>query len=316
MIVECPSCTTIFPVDPKKVPPGGIHARCSVCSEVFLVRVPDAKPEAPEETAPEAVPGASEAGAAVEAESVPEVEAEPVAEVEATPEPEVEATPEPEVEAEPVAEASGEVTTPGFEEPEVTFQGPDAGEEPAPWETEAEEEPEEPEEEPAPTFEGAEATFQRADDSSWADDVAGEEPPVGDVPAEEPPVEEPPVEEPAEEEAPAPEAETPKVPEAGQAPDALPEPESPPVSPPTFGKRDPMEKAQRLARVLVSDIILYNPDRHHSAAESRRIKEEFEEEIQKSWNEYVEQVGEDVANSTPFFNDALNEILAKGEKIF
>ena len=77
-----------------------------------------------------------------------------------------------------------------------------------------------------------------------------------------------------------------------------------------------MEKAQRLARVLVSDIILYNPDRHHSATESGRVKEEFEEEIQKSWNEYVEQVGEEVANTTSYFNDALNEILAKGDKIF
>jgi hypothetical protein len=89
-----------------------------------------------------------------------------------------------------------------------------------------------------------------------------------------------------------------------------------PGAQPLFGKRDPLEKAQRLARVLVSDIILYNPDRHHMASESGRVKEEFGEEIQKSWNEYVEQVGEDLANSTNFFNDALNEILAKGEQIF
>ncbi|MCJ7629706.1 MAG: hypothetical protein MUO50_15125, partial [Longimicrobiales bacterium] len=40
-------------------------------------------------------------------------------------------------------------------------------------------------------------------------------------------------------------------------------PEPTPVAAPLFGKRDPMEKAQRLARVLVSDIILYNPDRHY-----------------------------------------------------
>ncbi len=36
----------------------------------------------------------------------------------------------------------------------------------------------------------------------------------------------------------------------------------------------------------------------------------------KSWEEYVAQVGDDLAKSTPFFRDALNEILAKGEKIF
>ena len=46
------------------------------------------------------------------------------------------------------------------------------------------------------------------------------------------------------------------------------------------------------------------------------VKEEFGEEIQKSWNEYVEQVGEEIASSTNFFNDALNEILAKGEQLF
>jgi hypothetical protein len=77
-----------------------------------------------------------------------------------------------------------------------------------------------------------------------------------------------------------------------------------------------MEKAQRLARVLVSDIILYNPDRHHMATESGRVKEEFEDEIQKSWDEYVEQVGEEIANTTDFFTEALNEILAKGQRIF
>jgi len=93
-------------------------------------------------------------------------------------------------------------------------------------------------------------------------------------------------------------------------------PEVAPPSGPLFGKRDPTDKAKRLARVLVSDIILYNPDRHHDATESGRVKEEFEDEIQKSWDEYVEQVGDEIADSTDFFTDALNEILAKGEKIF
>jgi len=98
--------------------------------------------------------------------------------------------------------------------------------------------------------------------------------------------------------------------------ETTPESESPPLPTPQFGKRDPKEKAQRLARVLVSDIILYNPDRHQRALEAGRIKEEFDDEIQKSWNEYVEQVGEDIANDTEFFNQALNEILAKGQRVF
>ena len=68
--------------------------------------------------------------------------------------------------------------------------------------------------------------------------------------------------------------------------------------------------------MLVSDIILYNPDRHEQALEAGQVKEEFEDEIQKSWDEYVEQVGDEIANGTPFFTEALNEILAKGQDIF
>jgi hypothetical protein len=42
----------------------------------------------------------------------------------------------------------------------------------------------------------------------------------------------------------------------------------------------------------------------------------FRDEIEKSWLEYVEQVGKDMAESTPFWTDALNEILAGGKKLF
>ena len=84
----------------------------------------------------------------------------------------------------------------------------------------------------------------------------------------------------------------------------------------TFGRRDPKEKAERLARVLVSDMIMYNPERHTRALENGTLRQDFEEEIQKSWDEYVGQVGEETANDTPFFHDALNEILARGEQLF
>ena len=33
----------------------------------------------------------------------------------------------------------------------------------------------------------------------------------------------------------------------------------------SFGRRDPHDKARRLARVLVSDMIMYNPERHSRA---------------------------------------------------
>ena len=62
--------------------------------------------------------------------------------------------------------------------------------------------------------------------------------------------------------------------------------------------------------------MVYQPDKRQQALEAGNIKDAFEQEVAKSWEEYVEQVGEDLANSTTFFNDALNEILAGGQKVF
>ena len=81
-------------------------------------------------------------------------------------------------------------------------------------------------------------------------------------------------------------------------------------------KQDPNTRAQRLARALVSDIVAYNKDKRDQALTRGALKNEFREEIRKSWEEYVAQVGLDLAKGTPFFRDALNEILAKGQRLF
>ncbi|MFP3948517.1 MAG: hypothetical protein ACLFWG_07285, partial [Longimicrobiales bacterium] len=85
---------------------------------------------------------------------------------------------------------------------------------------------------------------------------------------------------------------------------------------PTFGNRSPEEKAQRLARVLVSDMITYNPTMYETALARGSLKEDFADEIEKSWEEYVEQVGEELAHSTSYWTEALNDILARGDKTF
>ncbi len=87
-----------------------------------------------------------------------------------------------------------------------------------------------------------------------------------------------------------------------------------PVNP--FLAQDPRQKARRLARALVSDMIVYQPDKRQRALKEGNLKQAFEEEIKKSWEEYVVQVGDDLANSTTFFTEALNEILAGGQKVF
>ncbi|HEX6535636.1 MAG TPA: hypothetical protein VF041_13655 [Gemmatimonadaceae bacterium] len=88
----------------------------------------------------------------------------------------------------------------------------------------------------------------------------------------------------------------------------------PPINP--FLANDPNVKAKRLARALVSDIIAYFPDRHREGQRNGNLRELFREEIKKSYEEYVDQMGKDFAESTTHFQDALNDVLAGGKKIF
>lgn len=125
---------------------------------------------------------------------------------------------------------------------------------------------------------------------------------------------------------PEPEPEPMPPPSVPEPPAAEPVPPPPPAEPAPaageagfkFGKRDPTDKAKRLARVLVSDMIMYNADRHASALDAGTIKEDFEDEIEKSWKEFVEQVGSEIAEGPgrEFWTEALNDILAKGEQLF
>jgi len=108
-----------------------------------------------------------------------------------------------------------------------------------------------------------------------------------------------------------------QVPVAPAPPVASPPPGRPagrPVNP--FLTQDPSQKARRLARALISDLAVYYPDRRKEGLANGTLKELFQEEIQKSWEEYTDQVGKEMADATSYFNDALNEILAGGQRIF
>ena len=111
---------------------------------------------------------------------------------------------------------------------------------------------------------------------------------------------------------PAPSPPSPPVPRAPSPPGAM--PARRPVNP--FLSQDPNAKARRLARALISDMVVYHPEKRRDGLRNGTLKLLFEEEIQKSWEEYAEQVGAEVAQSTPYFHEALNEILADGQPIF
>jgi hypothetical protein len=83
-----------------------------------------------------------------------------------------------------------------------------------------------------------------------------------------------------------------------------------------FLSKDPNQRAKRFARALVSDIITYHPAKHAEGLRDGTLKQLFREEIKKSFEEYIAQVGQPLAEGTTYFQEALNEVLAAGKKIF
>jgi len=104
-----------------------------------------------------------------------------------------------------------------------------------------------------------------------------------------------------------------------QTPPAAPSPTAPavPATPAsaTRGKSKD-DRAKRLARTLVSDILCYNKEKRDQALQEGNLMTALGEEIKKSWELYKEKVGPDVASSTNYFKEALNEILADGQEVF
>jgi predicted Zn finger-like uncharacterized protein len=87
-------------------------------------------------------------------------------------------------------------------------------------------------------------------------------------------------------------------------------------APASKGGRSVEDRAKRLARVLVSDILWYNRDKRDQALKDGTLMTTLGEEIKKSWELYKEKVGPETAHSTNYFKEALNEILANGQKVF
>lgn len=76
------------------------------------------------------------------------------------------------------------------------------------------------------------------------------------------------------------------------------------------------ERSKRLARVFVSDILVYNKEKRDKALASGDLMTVLGPEIKKAWEAYKEKVGPSVVESSDYFRNALNEILADGRKVF
>ncbi|MGH7657145.1 MAG: zinc-ribbon domain-containing protein [Gemmatimonadales bacterium] len=256
MNVTCPSCSTIYRIDPAKVPERGVRARCRVCAAVFRV---------------EHVTEPAHAGVGAEAGT----------------------------------RSSAQPATPfdTWREPVSTTYGPPAEvvESPSP--------PSIPVPDPGPV------PVEKAPVSpppAWSPHVHPPVPEAAPAPARRPPAVSPPLGMP------------PVVPPGGARPPAPVSPTPVPPTPPRpagrrvnpFMTQDPDQKAKRLARALISDLVVYYPERREEGLREGSLKELFDEEIRKSWEEYTDQVGRELAERTNHFRDALNEILAGGARVF
>jgi predicted Zn finger-like uncharacterized protein len=299
MNVTCPNCATIYRVDPAKVPEAGVRARCAVCNAVFSVRresgagrtdaepkVAAAPPQAPPRPEPPKVEPARAEPARVEPAPVEPPKAQPV-------------RPLP-VPSEPARAA--ETVIPQPKEPL-----PAPGTSAAPLRPAAPQRPVNPFTKPA-TGPGASpggATGPAVPAAPARPTAPSQGAPVPAAPAAS---------------RPAPAAAAPAAPKAAASvPGAAPSrPAAPagarPANP--FLSQDPALKARRLARALISDMVVYHPSKRQDGLRDGNLKELFEEEIKKSWEEYAEQVGREVAESTTYFREALNEILAGGRQVF
>jgi len=80
--------------------------------------------------------------------------------------------------------------------------------------------------------------------------------------------------------------------------------------------RKKKERSKRLARVFVSDILVYNKDKRDKGLAGGELMTVLGPEIKKAWEAYKEKIGPNVVESTDYFREALNEILADGQKVF
>lgn len=78
----------------------------------------------------------------------------------------------------------------------------------------------------------------------------------------------------------------------------------------------PEKRAARFARVLSSDILIYNQDLIDEAREDGNLPEVMNQEIQKSWDLWKSRFPEQSESNPDIFSDALNQYLADGEKVF
>ncbi len=77
-------------------------------------------------------------------------------------------------------------------------------------------------------------------------------------------------------------------------------------------RKDPHERAKRLARLIVSDIILYNQEKISEGIKNDTLFEVLEDVLAEARRYYEKNVDPAVAAQADYFNLAVVDILVKG----
>jgi hypothetical protein len=90
-----------------------------------------------------------------------------------------------------------------------------------------------------------------------------------------------------------------------------------PATVPSVGPEDTRqhEDARRFARLLVSELLLYNEDVVVTGRKQRDIRQRLKEEIEKSRRAYDQRVPEGVRSRADYFNEELVRTLAEGDPL-
>jgi hypothetical protein len=81
-------------------------------------------------------------------------------------------------------------------------------------------------------------------------------------------------------------------------------------------EEDSVSRARRLARVLASDMVVYNKDLVEKARREGNLAEVLGTEIERSWQLWKSRFPAESQNRPDVFRGALNDILANGKHVF
>ena len=318
MNVSCPECRSVFRVDPAKVPPTTVRARCSVCGGVITLAAgssiedefssrPAMGSNSIRAVPPASASSAQRANAGLAAALLDTLPAAPQVLRAPTPLPSAQPTASPSASAparapstvsdsvpaaRPQAPAAPPSGRPMLFPPRPMMPGGAPGAGPSARPSVAPR-PSGPVASSAPVAAASNPSTGARQSGAFAAPATASPAPTVNAP---PP-------------APIPRAAPSSAP-SGTAPVAA----RTPINP--FLANDPHAKAKRLARALVSDLVTYFPQKRQDGLRDGTLKQLFKDEIQKSYEEYVAQVGREFAETTPHFQEALNDLLAGGQKVF